>query len=154
MATYLIFNAASAIQYGDVLKGDFRIKAVIPTIPAAGHARKFGLFSAHSGSGLYFEVTGTTFQAVIKDGNANQTATAPITFETVWAGEPLEFKIRWEANLVHFYIDGTRKATLSMTSAIDLASTPLSIYISNSNADVMLVGNIEAQGLQAYTTNT
>lgn len=155
MPTFIAFNAASAVQYADVIKGDFRMQVAVPTLPTATQARKFGLFAVDRDSGLYFEVTGTTFRAVARDATSvDGSTTSTITFEPSWAGTPIEYRILWEAGLAHFYVDGTRKATIAFPASNILTSIPLSLYVSNSVADNLLVGYIDSLGVQSFTRVT
>lgn len=151
MPTFLIFNAAEAVQYADIGKGDLRMDVVIPTAPTANDNRKWGFFAPSKGSGLYFQITGTTFQAVAIDGPTGADTTVSITFETEWVGTEQVYRIVWEAGLAHFYVAGTKKATIAFEDDnLDLASIPLSVYVYNANADNMLVGYVEALGVQSY----
>lgn len=153
MSTYLVFNTAAAAQNIDLMKGDFRFAIVVPTDPTAGDSRKFGLYSSNKGSGIYFEISGTTFQAVAIDGVTGESTEESITWESSWTGTKRVFRIIWQAGMAHFYVDGTKKATIAFSDEdLDLASTPMRVYIKNDNADDMLVGYIECVGVQSYST--
>lgn len=148
---FLVFNAAEAIQYADVVKGTYYFEAVIPTAPTASDVRIWGLYSKNRDLGLYFEITGTTFRAVVKDGNKDKIVTSEMTFETSWVGVPIEYKIIWDAGSAEFYVDRVHKCTLSFADDdIALATEPLSLYIRNGNSDNMLVGTMVAKNVFQY----
>lgn len=150
MATYLNFNSAEGIQDSSIVKGDLRMNLLVPTAPKAGDSRKFGFYSASKASGIYFEVSGTTFRAVARDGEKEESSTETITFSTDWVGQFTVYRIVWGAGMAHFYVGETKMATVSFVD-LDLTSVPLSIYINNGEADDLLVSYIECRDIQNYT---
>lgn len=158
MPTYLTVDADTIIQYADFTTGTVAINAVVPLAPVAAQDKKWGVYSNAKEAGLYFEITGTTFRAVATstaDGQNTVTATSNITWNSDWLGVEVIYKIRWEAGLALFFINGVRVATIAFSDTADLvlANTPMSLYVHNGNSDKLLIGYIEATNLGAYITN-
>lgn len=148
---YLNLNQAAIIQYADLLKGDLTFRLVIPTSPAAGHSRRWGFYAVNKESGVYFEVSGATFQATVRDGINGTSSSVALTWNDDWANAETTFRVRWEAGLATFYINGAKVTTIALDDEnVVLASSPLSIYIENLTTDEMLTANIDAVGVQSY----
>jgi hypothetical protein len=147
MSTVLNFNSAEAIQYADLVKGDIRFKILIPTAPKAGDSRKFGFYNVNKDSGIYFEVTGVTFRAVIRDGEKEESTVSAVTFSDDWAGRLIVYRIVWGAGMADFYVEDVKVATLPFVD-YDLTTTPLSLYINNGEADDMLLSYVECRDIQ------
>lgn len=155
MPTYLKFTSATAIQYADFTTGTIKINAVAPVDPVSAQDKKWGVYSHAKQAGIYFEITGTTFRAVATstaDGQNTVIATSTIDWNAAWTGVEVIYEIRWEAGMAKFFINGVRVATIAFsdTTNLVLANTPMSIYVHNGNADVLLIGFVEATGVLKY----
>lgn len=151
MDNYLVFNQAEAIQYADVVQGNFLFTAVIPSVPTDGDLRKFGLYSANQQVGIYFQVEDETFRAVVWDESIGEGDYKDITFNTSWAGAPVDYQIIWEAGIAKFLIDGVTVAQIAFDDGgMSFATQPLSLYVRNDNADDLFIGVIEAKNVINY----
>lgn len=149
----LKFNNAEAIQYADLVKGEVTFSMRVAAAPAAGQDREFGLKSLNKGSGIYFQVDGADFNAVVVDGESGGIISYPLTwavgtFDSLIANT---YTIQWEAGLAKFFINGTNVVTLPFSDYdIVLASTPMSVYVKNQSGDDMYIDYIEGKGIQSY----
>lgn len=143
MATHILLNAASMIHYGDITKGDVRINTIFPLAPESGQRKKVGLFTAQNQNGIYFEVSGAVFQAVVSDGDSGVSDSEAITWVDEWTDNEIELRIIWSAGRAKFLIDGVVKAEIPFESSIVLANQPMSVYAQNANADDLYIGRID-----------
>lgn len=142
----LTFKDTASIHFADVTKGDYTFNVTVPSTPANGDSRSFGLYQTSRGAYIIFNITGTTFSAKTSDGTNSSSST--ITWdETAWSGVAVDYKIRWEAGTAKFYINGGIVATINDVS---IPGVPLSLYIADSSASALAVNHIEAQGIQSY----
>lgn len=144
----LDLNNTAIIHYGDILRGDVAISLVIPSSPAGGDNRSFGLYSLNRGAYAIFNFSGTTFQAKTSDGTT--TTSSAITWNSSWNSTSVEYRIKWEAGTARFYINGNQ---LAVISDISVTGDPLSIYIANENADTVKLSYINAKGIQSFYMN-
>lgn len=115
----------SAIRFGDT--------------GTAGNIRRLGMFTVSGTTpqeGFYFELSGTTLNAVtVKGGSATAVAstswtrfsTDPFTLDTNYHS----FEIRYTANTVWFFIDNVLRHQVSGTSASLTSSLTLPITVTN-----------------------
>jgi len=146
-ATGLVFNNAEAVFIKDMVGGEYTFKVTIPAVPTAADERIFGVFSPAMEKGIYFEVDDNVFKAVAKDGSESEEQV--IAFTASWATASVTFNIKWDSGTAVFSINGTKVATLSfIDSELDLATTPLSPYVLNTNADNLLVKYLMVRGVR------
>ncbi len=144
----LVLQQAAAIHYGDCVKGDYTFEVNVPNSPEGGESRRWGLYSPNRGAYAWFSIEGEQLLAQVSDGTtSSETA---ITWSSAWTGVDTQFRIIWEAGLVHFYVGSNEQATLSGDG---VPRTPLALYLSNANVDYMTVGYITARGLQSFYMN-
>lgn len=134
----ITFNAATAIHYGDITKGEGTFVMNIPVEPTAGDERKWGFYSSATDKFIGFHVEDDQLYA--KAG----TAEAEIAWDDDWTSAAVAFKIVWNAGDVKFYIDGTPVAHLSEDADGTgvIPAGPLALYVSNENADNMTMNSI------------
>lgn len=127
------------------------IKINVPAKPTAGDSRRWGLF-APSASGdqgaIYFDITGTAFTANVIDANG-QTQTSTLTWnDGSWSATDIIFTIKWEPDIVQFWVNGTILATFQVISASTAKGIPfiaLPLYFKNGNSDNMDISYIAVQ---------
>ncbi len=127
------YNADASASFGQHIFADVEFNLTVPVKPTAAQARFWGLrFPVGTGFGaIYFEVTGTTFQAV-SVGPAGTSETTAITWvDGTWTAAAISYRIRWENDEVRFYVNGT----LYATHVAQVPQTPLPLMISNSASD-------------------
>lgn len=142
----LVLNAATAVHFADVLKGQYTLNVNVPTAPAAGNSRSFGLYHPGRGAYILFDISGSTFSAKTSDGGDNSTSSA-ITWDSSWTATNLNYVIRWEPGTAKFFINGAQVANITDDS---VPGFPLSLYVSNNTWDNLTVKYIDCQGLQSY----
>ena len=120
-----------------------------------GNTRRIGVFTVLSGvpqDGCYFELSGSTLNAVtVKGGVATATtsgswtkfSTAPFTLDTNYHS----FEIRWTSNRADFYIDNALRhvATGGATTLTNTLNFPMTIQSINTTAstnEIIAVRNI------------
>lgn len=108
----------------------------------ASHTSRFGLFTVSGTTpqdGYYFELTGTTFNAVsaiagtptaVASGSWSRQATAPFTVDTAYH----RYEIIFTGDSVVFLIDGLARHVLGMPSSPRTATLQLPITIASVNA--------------------
>lgn len=140
--------AGSAIHYADFLKGDISFNINIPTTPAAGDSRLFGVSAPNTSAYIRFSIDDAlTFQT--SDGTTT-TESSAVTWDNNLTGSNTEFRIRWEAGTAKFYINGALQYTVSDAS---VPSGPLSLYLFDNSASAMTIGDIYVRGTQSYVTH-
>lgn len=142
----LVFNFASAVHFGDCRKGNFIFGATIPSAPADGQFRQWGMYSHSLGAYLLFDITGSTFSAKTSDGNGN-TNSSTISWQTAWTNTETEFRINWEAGRAVFSVGGVVQATISDDS---ISGRTMSLYASNTSEDNLKIRYIDASSIQSY----
>lgn len=146
----LLLNGAATIHYGDCVRGEFLMRMIIPTAPAAGNGRSWGLRSINLGAYIYFNIGASTFSAETSDGNGNNDSVV-LTWNTAWNNVPVDFRIRWEAGTAKFFINNTQVAACT---DISITGQPLSLFLSNETSDNMYLSTVTARGIQFYHFNT
>jgi hypothetical protein len=141
-------NAAVLLGYADMKRGSFTYNVTVPTAPSAGNARRFGLFQISTGAGAFFDVTGTVFSCQVADGTGNTFTSGPMTWDPAWTNTNTRFCVKWESGICTFF--GNGRQITAITSASANPNVSLSLYISNTTADNLLVGAIQADGIQSY----
>ena len=137
----LRFNAAtgaSFLLHEFVDQLDFIVN--VPVKPTSGDSRRFGLYSPAGSSqqgAIYFDITDTAFTVVVID-SFGQSQTLTLTWDdTNWTAKDILFRIKWEPDIVQFWVDGSILGTFSTTSSASIPFVGLPIYIKNGNADNM-----------------
>jgi hypothetical protein len=159
-ADKLRLNNASIIHYADLYGCNLTMRITLPAGPQQGDSRRFGLASVGLGAFLVFDINGAVFSIKAIDGLGN-TKTTLVDFATAWVLTPTDFEIRWNGTYADFVVNGV--PTIDNITAADkiFAATyrlndiavpkgPLSIYISNTNADNMDITTIEARNIQTF----
>jgi hypothetical protein len=151
----LLFNADTDASYIQHKFGHYVFSVNVPVKPTAGDARKFGLINAANPTkgSVYFETTGTTFQAVSYDNFGNTKATSITWNDTDWSAHAILFEILWEQDHIVFIVNGSVVAThvnspagnYGATSTNQVGTIPQVLYIHNGNADNMLVAYVEVR---------
>lgn len=135
----------SAIHYADFLKGDISFNINIPSAPAAGDTRYFGVSAPNTSAYIRFAVGASmTFQT--SDG-ATATESSALTWDSALTGANAEYRIRWEAGTAKFYINGSLQYAVSDAS---VPSGPLSLYLYDNSNTAMTIGDINVRGTQSY----
>ena len=137
----LSLNAVTIVSKHQYFRGNFVMNLTIPAVPTAGDERIFGLAlpAMSTKNAAYFEITGTTFQAVVKDSfNGTVTTSDAITWQAAWTNTAIEYRILWVGNKVTFYVNGIRVYELADRNLVPQLTT-IPVYIANNNADAMLL---------------
>ncbi len=150
----MTLTEAGTIHRGDCKRGYYSMNLKMPSTPAGGESRRWGLYSVGSGAYLWFAMDSEMLYAQASDGFGNTSETeiewADGVIET-WGTTDTWYKIRWEAGQAHFYVNNTRRATLSGAS---IPNGPLALYASNVNNDGMSIKFIDADGIQIFFMHT
>lgn len=151
----LLFNTDTDASYLQHKFGHYLFSVNVPVKPTAGDARKWGLINAANPTkgSVYFETTGTTFQAVSYDDYGNAKTTAITWNDTAWSALAIVFEILWERDHIVFLVNGAVVAThvnqgagnYGATSTNCVGVSPQALYIHNGNADNMLVAFVEVR---------
>lgn len=116
--------------------GDFIFNLTVPTAPATGDSKIWGLLSPVLGTSqnvAYFEISGSTFQGVVANDDGTQTAHS-ITWDSSWTNTAVDFRIHWRRDRVTFYANGVKIAEEDDVSLVP-KPTSLSVYLKNDNFD-------------------
>jgi len=134
---------AGIIHYADILRGDFIFNVNI-SAPAAGDDIKIGLIEYNKDAYLYFKIEDDVFTA--ETSNGVDTNSISLTWDSSWDNTDTEFRIKWEAGDVTFFIGGQFKATLS---DITIPGDPLSLYVYSDSTNPLLLKYIDAKDIQS-----
>ena len=140
--------AGSAIHYADFLKGDISFNINVPSAPAAGDARLFGVSAPNTLAYIRFSIDDAlTFQT--SNGTVT-TESSDVTWDSNWTGANIEFRIRWEAGTAKFYVNGSMIYEVTDES---VPHGPLSLYLFDNSTTAMTVGDINVRGTQSFVMN-
>jgi len=140
----LKLKVASILHYGDILRGDAIFNVNIPA-PAIGEDKKFGFLQFNKNSYLYFKSYNGSFTAETSDGST--TNSIAITWQTAWSNTNTEFRVKWEAGFVSFYVGGVLQTQISDAS---VSGSPMSLYVADNSDNDLLLNYIEVKGIQSY----
>lgn len=150
----LRLTSAEIVGYADMYGCDLTMRITIPTVPAAGHVRKFGLASVGFGSSIIFDINGTVF-SISATNEKGETKSEVVAFYAAWAATPIDFEIRWRGTYADFLIRGVNVVTPANVdgatyriSDVAIPKGPLSMYFKNGNADNMDITSINGKNIQ------
>ena len=141
--------AGEIIHYADFLKGDISFNVNVPSAPAAGDSRLFGVSAPNTVAYIRFSID-DTLTCQTSDGTTTTESAALEWNASLWNGANVEFRIRWEAGAAKFFINGTQ------VYAVSGASVPhgvLSLYMFDNSASSMTVGDVNVRGTQSFVMN-
>ena len=145
----LSLNASTIIQEADCLRGTYNFQLTVPVAPTAGDDRKFGLMSLSKSVYAIFNIVDDALICYIKneDGNINSQV---VEWDSAWDATSALFQVKWYGNGISFYIDHVQVAVFNE----ELINTSLSPYVSNANADSLLVTFVEGVNVDTYIKST
>lgn len=118
------------VHNADMNKGEFTFLVQMAT-PAGGMTASWGLANITRNTKAVFNVSNTTFQASTQSEDTN--ASSVIAFNPLWNGAQIVTKIRWEAGLVKFFINGTQVGSLTVAPHEVMA-----LYMSDNGQNISL----------------
>lgn len=144
----LVLQDAAIIHWGDILRGDATFSVNIPA-PAVGLSKKFGFFEPNKNAYAYFSIAGGVLYATCSDGSS--TTSVAITWQASWTSADTEFRVKWEAGTVKFYI-GTIGTAIeqAVINDVSVSGDPMSIYVSDEGSDTVLLNYITVKGIQSF----
>ena len=155
----LIFNQSTAIHLADLLRGDVYFNINLTT-PKAGDVKTWGLMQFSQNEYITFSLINSVFSANTSDGTTQYST--PITWQSSWSNVNIEYRIKWEAGLVSFFVGGVLQARIPYQTVLDVPLStvpgyPLSLYISDfsipSSYHISL-NYIDVRGVESYLLNT
>lgn len=140
--------AGATVHYADFLKGDISFNVNVPSAPAEGDARLFGVAALNTVAYIRFSV-GADLTCQASDG-VNTTVTSAIPWNSDWTGANVVFRIRWEAGTAKFFVDGAQVGVISDSS---VPHGPMSLYLFDNSNSAMTVGDMNVRGTQSFVMN-
>ena len=148
-ANVLVFNNASAIQKRDIERVSLvAFSVLVPTDPTAGDARFFGLKSLNLGAYIGIDIAGTVASIKTADGYG-LTDSAVITWDSDWTGTYVKFEFSFLPGRTNVYANGV---IVGFADAAKTPKTPVSVFVSNTNADAMNVSYIHLRDAAEYSS--
>ena len=149
-----LLNAA-ILHYADILHGDAYFSMNV-SAPGVGADRKFGFLQYNKNAYIYFKILNSVFSAETSDGVTAYSV--PITWNSAWTNTDTEFRIKWEAGAVTFFVGGALVATIGYSTLLDIPVSvvpgdALSLYVQDNSGDTMLLSYISVKGIQSYLMN-
>lgn len=144
-ASDLLFNADSAIQYADCLRGCFNFKITLAATPATGDDKTFGLINLNKGVKAVFKIVDDKLNCVTTDEDGNTTTTI-IPWVASWSAAAALYQIKWSGQGVGFFINEVQVAS----HLKNVPNSVMSPYIVNTDSDNMLVSYVEGYGIESY----
>lgn len=138
-------NEDSVISYEDFRGGTLKMKITVPTDPTPADNREFGFANNGTGDFATFKIDGTfLFSTTGNNEGSSAFRILPWSDGTVedFTNEATVYEIRLEKANVKFIIDGVVKSQMSSASPLG----PMGIYMSNANADNMVVNGVIVDG--------
>lgn len=149
MGNRLSVRNAAMVHYADVVKGDFNFNLNIPDAPGGDDGRIIGLYQPASLAFAVFTI-GSIFSGDVANIDGQTQTTGSIPWNTLWQGNNINFRIRWEAGTVKFFVANTQVGCIT---DVAVPSGPLSLYLADFSANGMTIGAINATGVQSYVLN-
>jgi hypothetical protein len=148
----LSLTYSAVVHRGDCVRGDLVMNINVPSEPAV-ESRKFGFYSPNMGSYAWFSIQGPLLLAEISDGTSSDSEEVDWSdgVNETWNSNDIEYRIQWEAGLVSFYINGTKKAVLSGNA---VPKSPMAIYLSNATEDSLTIKYINLEAVQSFFMHT
>jgi hypothetical protein len=148
----LQFTKAFIIHYGDILRGDATFNINIAA-PFADGDTTFGFTQYSKGVHAYFKISGTVLSAETSDGTTTKNVVIP--WSAAWTDTNTEFRIKWEAGLVTFFIGGQFKTSIGYSKLLDIPvsivpNDSMSIFISSDSTDLFLLNYITVKSIQSF----
>lgn len=153
VGTRLSIGSSTIIHLAQVLRGDFAFNLIL-TAPASGDDRQIGLIQYNKNEYAYFRIVNDALTAETSDGTTSYSV--PITWQSAWTGVATDFRIKWEAGAVKFYINNTLQATIDYATSLDIPTSvvpgdAMSFYFSDfSSSAPILLNYIQAKAIQSY----
>lgn len=168
---YLCLTSAEVIHYGQIFRGEATFIVNVPTAAAGGGPRAVGLYDLSTGSQAYFYWDAANLFAIVRNASDQNTpsvtastvdtTSSTIAWNSAWTSADISMKIRWEAGLVKFFINGVQVAVASESTSNDWNATgeyfgnviptdPLSIFLMNQDSDVMKIKSVNVHAIQSY----
>lgn len=149
----LVITKGAILHYGDIVRGDVVFSLNMPA-PVFDDNVTIGLTQYNKGAYLYFKVDDGVLTAEVSDG-VTSTSSAAIAWDTAWTSTDTEFRIKWEAGMASFFIDGKLKAVFNDTYALGVPTTiipgcPMSLYMANDSVSSVLLDYITVKGIQGF----
>jgi len=152
-----ISNGKIGIQDSNVsslrsfMMGSFEFCMTVPTAPAAGDFRIFGLYQRSYGNrnAAYFFVSGSNFYArsYADDGVLYDQTT--ISWDSSWTNVATVFEIRWYINKVEFWIRlGSDERKVATHEAYFPKQVLLPVYFSNSIKDTLIMNYVSGGNIR------
>lgn len=114
------------------------IEVLIPTAPTAGDDRTWGFKNAGSKApGAYFYIEDATFNVKILDDVGATLADVELPWDSDWTNAAVAWGITVFKKEIHFTANGSLVYRYQEAVTNSLPDRPLTVYISNANADVM-----------------
>jgi len=134
-----------AVHYADFLKGDISFDVNVPSAPAGGDSRLFGVSAPGATAYIRFSI-GADLTCQTSDGITTTNSSA-ITWDSNWTGANTIFRIRWEAGTAKFFVSGTQVYSVSDAS---VPHGPLSLYLFDNSTSAMTIGDMNVRGTQSF----
>ncbi len=153
VANHLVLDGASIIHFADLLRGDAYFSLNIQT-PAAGALDSFGFTLSNKVSMVGFTVVDDVVSVIVTNGST--TKSQVIVWNTNWSNKDIVYRIKWEAGMVTFYIDGQLKATLNDLYTLGIPTVivpgdPMSLFADSDSTNPVLINYIEVKGIESST---
>lgn len=144
-------ESGTAIHYADILKGDIDFDVNIPAVPGTVNSAIFGLYSPNTLAYIVFTIGGGGMTCDTSNGITSDHSSA-ILWNTDWTGVAIHCRIRWEAGLVKYFINGSCVYTVAGAC---VPARPLSLYCFDDAgaAAGLSFGDITVRGSQSIYLN-
>jgi len=146
----LVLSESSIISYADIVKGDFVFNIKIPTTPTIGVNKSFGLQAINQGAFIQFGILDDDLLLEASDGFGNYESIS-VPWQTTWTNTQTNWRIKWEAGMASFYVNGVKQGTIS---DISIPYGPLSTFVTNQDGDSLSFSWVRGIGIQYYNLNT
>ena len=138
-------NHGVAVHNGDILRGEITFSVNIPDAPGGDDSRLFGLYQPGRSAYMVFAV-GANLTVQTSDGTTTDSSST-IPWDSAWEGANVDFKIRWEAGTVKYFIAGTQVYAYTGNG---VPTCPTSLYLFDDSGAGTSFGSIVVNALSYY----
>lgn len=141
--TILRLTSAEIISYQVFKNLSVEFAVTVPTAPATGDSKAWGLknYSKGNKARAEFDITDAVFTAKVYDESGTVIASKTITWDATWTAAEARYRISISERNVFFAVDDTIVARFE---DVNVAKSPVSLHIVNADADNLDVGAVVA----------
>lgn len=150
IANKLVIDTAEIVHFADLLRGDTTFNLTV-SAPQAGDSAIWGFNEISKSEYAYFDIIDDVFSASVSSSGVSTSVVIP--WNSDWNDTATNYRIRWEAGSVKFYVNGALQVTIDESYVAGVLTTsvpndPMSLYLA-AVSPIIYVNYIDVQGVES-----